>query len=266
MIRVVRTWQEDGQSLCLRERLRAGAEPRSQDGTTPPALELVVGNVVLLSSAALETERAFGRRTVELLGLGVLGENTTAVAESKTGAGVAALSDVDEAQQAPSPVPSLVVGGLGFGATVAGILDALGPQQSARIVVAEKLRAVIELARAEAAGLVGDVLSDPRVSLVHADVADVVSNERALAAIMLDVDNGPHWASFRSNAKLYSPAALASMRRALRPGGVLAVWSGYPAESFVGHLRRAGFSPRVEPLTERGVVRARAYVGVAPAS
>jgi hypothetical protein len=41
------------------------------------------------------------------------------------------------------------------------------------------------------------------------------------------------------------------------------VWSGYPADPFVARLRKAGFMPRIVPLTERGVVRARAYVGVA---
>ena len=39
------------------------------------------------------------------------------------------------------------------------------------------------------------------------------------------------------------------------------MWSGYAADAFVGRLRRAGFAPEVVPLHERGVVRARAYVG-----
>ncbi|MGH7293588.1 MAG: hypothetical protein ACRELB_01585, partial [Polyangiaceae bacterium] len=69
-------------------------------------------------------------------------------------------------------------------------------------------------------------------------------------------------ASFRTNARLYSPAGLAAARRALAPGGALAVWSGYPADAFLGRLRQAGFVPRCVPLHERGRVRARAYVGV----
>jgi len=85
----------------------------------------------------------------------------------------------------------------------------------------------------------------------------------SLSAILLDVDNGPEWASFRSNARLYAEAALVRARSALAPGGVLAVWSGYPADVFVRTLRKAGFVPRVEPLHERGVVRARAYIGTA---
>jgi spermidine synthase len=82
-----------------------------------------------------------------------------------------------------------------------------------------------------------------------------------LDAILLDVDNGPHWATFRSNARLYGEAGLAAARSALTPGGILAVWSGYPADEFAARLRAAGFSSRIVLLREGGRVRARAYVG-----
>jgi hypothetical protein len=83
----------------------------------------------------------------------------------------------------------------------------------------------------------------------------------SLDLVLLDVDNGPHWASFRSNARLYSPAGLAGLKRSLVPGGALAVWSGYRSDSFLGHLRSAGFAPSVVTLHEGGRVRARAYIG-----
>ena len=54
---------------------------------------------------------------------------------------------------------------------------------------------------------------------------------------------------------------VATARQALAPGGLYAVWSGYPADKFLGALRGAGFVARIEPLRERGVVRARAYLG-----
>jgi spermidine synthase len=190
-------------------------------------LEILAGNVVLLSSAALETELAFGA--------------------------LAALS------QARSRV---LVGGLGFGATVRGALEVVGPD--ARVVVAEKVDGVVTLVRERLAHVAGRPLDDPRVSVTSADVFDVLSTGEAGAwdAILLDVDNGPHWASFRTNARLYSPAGLAAARRALAPGGAYAVWSGYPADAFLARLREAGFAPRCVPLLERGHVRARAYVGV----
>jgi spermidine synthase len=216
LARILRTWTEAGGTLALRQR--------------GEVLDLVLGNVVLLSSAALETELEFGR-----------------------------LARAAIASQAD---PRVLVGGLGFGATLRGVLDVLPP--GGRVVVVEKLNAVIELARSDAAHLVGNVLDDPRVELVRDDVADVIAREKQLAAILLDVDNGPQWASFRTNARLYADAALVSTRAALRSGGMFAVWSGYASDPFVARLRRAGFVSRIEPLLERGVVRARAYVGIAP--
>ena len=215
-VSVVRTVVEDDRSLVLRRK----------DG----ALELVLGNVILLSSAALETERTFGKLAAESM------------------------------QTAPNP--RIVIGGLGFGSTLRGVLD-VAPAD-AKIHVVEKLAAVIDVAKREAAELVGGALDDPRVVVERADVADVIERTRDAAAILLDVDNGPEWASFRSNARLYADAALARARNALRPAGIFAVWSGYPADPFLARLRRAGFSPRLVPLEERGVVRARAYVGTIP--
>jgi spermidine synthase len=214
---ILRTIVEGEQSLLLRRR---GAN-----------MELVLGNVVLLSSAALETELAFGRLAAEAIG---------------------------RVEQ----VPRIVIGGLGFGATLRGVLE-VAPK-TAEIVVVEKLQTVVDVARAEAAPLLGSALDDLRVKLTRADVADVIESAEpgSLAAILLDVDNGPEWASFRTNARLYTEAALGRSKRALASGGVVAVWSGYPADAFLRTLRQAGFSPRIELLRERGVVRARAYVGV----
>lgn len=217
MVEVLRTFVESGQTLTLRRR--------------GEALDLLLGNVVLLSSAALGTEDAFGRLATR---------------------GFAA---TDEA-------PRIVIGGLGFGATLRAVLAVAPPR--AQIVVTEKLQAVVDVARNEAASIVQGALDDERVTLVMGDIADVIARETELAALLLDVDNGPEWASFRSNARLYAPAALERARAAMRPGGIFAVWSGYPRDAFVPVLRAAGFRASIEPLREGNVVRARAYVGIAP--
>ena len=47
-------------------------------------------------------------------------------------------------------------------------------------------------------------------------------------AILLDVDNGPDGLTRNSNDALYNKAGLNAARQALRPGGVLAVWSSGP--------------------------------------
>ena len=187
-------------------------------------LEILAGNVVLLSSAALETELAFGR---------------LAAARSR-----------------------VLVGGLGFGATVRGVLEGAPSRADLAITVAEKVTGVVDLLRGELADRAGRPLDDPRVTVVADDVFDVMSRAPgAWDAVLLDVDNGPHWASFRTNARLYSPAGLAVAHRALAPGGLFAVWSGYPADAFLPRLRAAGFTPTCVLLHERGRVRARAYVG-----
>jgi len=192
------------------------------------ALELVSGRVVLLSSAALETERAFGQLAARLVS---------------------------------GKLRRVIVGGLGLGATARGVLDVSTPDTN--IVVVEKVDAVVALVRGELAHFSDRALDDPRVSVVCADVADVIgAAEGDVDAILLDVDNGPEWASFRQNARLYVPSGLAVARRALRPGGAFAVWSGSPADPFRARLRAAGFAPSVELLRERGRVRARAYVGI----
>lgn len=190
-------------------------------------VELVAGNVVLLSSAALGTELAFGRLA------GSLGR---------------------------APPKRVVVGGLGFGATLRGVLEVL--PSDASVVVVEKVDAVIGLVRGRLSSIAGGALDDARVRLVRGDVSDVLAQSAGdVDVILLDVDNGPHWASFRTNARLYSPGGLAGLKEALVPGGVLAVWSGYRSDSFLGHLRTAGFTPSVVLLHDRGRVRARAYVG-----
>jgi spermidine synthase len=210
---IVRTIEEGGQTVALRRR--------------GEHYDVVLGQVVILSSAALETERAFGSI------LPVIAPGARRV----------------------------LVGGLGFGATVRGVLDAAGPEVEVSVV--EKLDAIVELARGELAHLAGRPLDDPRVRLVRGDVADALAEARELDAILLDVDNGPNWASFRSNARLYSAPGLAVARAALAKGGVFAVWSGYRADHFLATLRAAELLPRVLPLRSdaSGVVQAFAYVG-----
>ena len=61
-------------------------------------------------------------------------------------------------------------------------------------------------------------------------------------AILLDVDNGPDGLVRAENDRIYSNAGLANARRALRPGGVLAIWSAAPDPRFTRQLERSGFA------------------------
>jgi spermidine synthase len=136
--------------------------------------------------------------------------------------------------------PQLLIGGLGMGFTLRAALAVLGAE--ARIVVAELVPAVIAWARGPMAGLFGDSLDDPRASIRSADVVEVIQSQpSAFDAILLDVDNGPEALIRKANDALYNPKGLKAIHRALRPGGVLAVWSSGPNGSFSRRLRDAGF-------------------------
>jgi len=137
--------------------------------------------------------------------------------------------------------PHLLIGGLGMGFTLRAALAVLGPE--ARILVAELVPAVIAWARGPMAELFGDSLDDARASIRSADVADVIqSHASAFDAILLDVDNGPEGLIRKANDALYDPNGLKAIRRALRPGGVLAVWSSGPNPPFSKRLCDAGFA------------------------
>ena len=136
--------------------------------------------------------------------------------------------------------PHLLIGGLGMGFTLRAALAVLGSK--ARIMVAELVPAVIAWARGPMAGIFGNSLSDPRARLVSADVIEVIrSHASAFDAILLDVDNGPEGLVREANDALYNLKGLKAIRRALRPGGVLAVWSSGPNPSFSRRLGDAGF-------------------------
>jgi spermidine synthase len=111
-----------------------------------------------------------------------------------------------------------------------------------RIVVVELVPAVIAWARGPMAEIFGDSLNDPRVTIREADVADIIRSHRSkFDAILLDVDNGPEGLTRKGNDALYSAGGLNAARTALRPGGVLAVWSSGPNTAFTKRLRSAGF-------------------------
>ena len=136
--------------------------------------------------------------------------------------------------------PHLLIGGLGMGFTLRAALAVLGPK--ARITVAELVPAVVAWARGPMAGIFGDSLIDPRGKILCADVIEVIaSHPSAFDAILLDVDNGPEALIRKANDALYDLTGLTAIRRALRPGGVLAVWSSGPHPAFSRRLRSAGF-------------------------
>jgi spermidine synthase len=144
--------------------------------------------------------------------------------------------------------PTILIGGLGMGFTLRAALTELA--NDAGIVVAELVPAVVAWARGPMAEIFDGCLDDPRVTIQETDVGQLIrSRPAAWDAILLDVDNGPEGIVHKSNDALYSVQGLAAARSALKPGGVLAVWSQGPDSGFTRRLKQAGFG--VEEVSTR---------------
>lgn len=140
-----------------------------------------------------------------------------------------------------TPAPHLLIGGYGMGFTLRAALAKLGP--AARVTVAELVPEIVAWARGPMAALTAGCLDDPRVALRYGDVADAIADGAGqYDAILLDVDNGPDGLVRAANDRIYAARGLATARAALRPGGVLAVWSAGKDPAFTRRLREAGFA------------------------
>ena len=134
--------------------------------------------------------------------------------------------------------PTVLIGGLGMGFTLRAALEVL--PSDASVIVAEIVPQVVDWARGPLASLFGDSLDDPRVTIRIGDVAVPIREaDGSFDAMLLDVDNGPGGLDRAANDDLYGVDGLLVARRALTPGGVLAVWSSAPNDAFFRLLRRS---------------------------
>jgi spermidine synthase len=151
----------------------------------------------------------------------------------------------------PRRAPRVLIGGLGMGFTTRAALDAL--PADAHVIVAEIVPAVVAWNQGPLAHLAGRPLLDPRTRVEMADVGRVIADARErFDAILLDVDNGPRGLTRKSNQRLYGEVGLDSARRALRPGGILAVWSASASPAFEAQLRKAKFQTDTVKVRARG--------------
>ncbi len=138
------------------------------------------------------------------------------------------------------PRPRVLIGGLGLGFTLRAALDLVA--KDAVVVVVERCAPLVEWNRVHTGHLANHPLRDPRVELVIDDVTAVIARaEGEFDAIVLDVDNGPEALVHDDNAGLYGASGLLQAHRALRAGGVYAVWSCCGDEAFKGRVAAAGF-------------------------
>jgi len=150
----------------------------------------------------------------------------------------------------------VLVGGLGLGYTLRAVLDRVGPQTN--VTVAELVPELIEWNRVHLGHLASFPLEDPRCKVALGDVLDHIKTApSAFDAILLDVDNGPAALSTPHNQQLYGNRGVDYCRRALRPGGVLAVWSQGPSARYERTLARAGLEVEVLSVGAFDTGRAR---------
>ncbi len=167
-----------------------------------------------------------------------------------------ALAEMTLDRLGSNAAPQLLIGGYGMGFTLRAALAMMGTKAQApkgKITVAELVPEIIAWARGPMAQVTGGCLDDPRVSLIMGDVGAVITKANGVYdAILLDVDNGPDGLTRESNDGLYTPTGLQAAKRALRPGGILAVWSAGSDAKFTKRLEKAGLA------VDEVAVRARA--------
>ena len=139
----------------------------------------------------------------------------------------------------------VLVGGLGLGWTAA---TALAEPRVAAVEVVELQEALVGWAREGLPPGLPDLPAD-RLTLRTADVADALADGPGRwDAVLLDVDNGPAFLVHQTNAGLYAERGLTTALAALRPGGVLAIWSSDPVPELADRLSALPGTADVEHL------------------
>jgi spermidine synthase len=152
---------------------------------------------------------------------------------------VAALGQVEEPR-------AVVVGGLGLGFTMHAVL---ADSRVERCAVVEIEQTLVDWMRDGTIAHGPAVLADQRVTVVVADIAVALAEAPPASydLVLLDVDNGPGYLVHDVNAALYEAPFLASVRRILRAGGALAVWSAAEAPELLATLREVFDSAEAHP-------------------
>jgi spermidine synthase len=124
---------------------------------------------------------------------------------------------------------SVLLAGLGMGFALRAILDAPGVK---RVDVVEISPAVIDWDARYFGALNGQAARDPRVTVHVGEFSLFLKGRLARGdrsgewlALILDVDEGPGGLDLPGNAGLYTEAGLHGLEAAVRPGGVVALWS-----------------------------------------
>jgi len=112
----------------------------------------------------------------------------------------------------PAKQPTVLVGGLGMGFTLAAAVESL-PQKGATFIVAELTDAILEWNKTHMKSLHPGLLDDPRVVVKLKPVQKIIAEANDFySAIMLDVDNGPSAFHGENNDSIYSLEGISTCR------------------------------------------------------
>lgn len=186
-----------------------------------------------------ENEMRFHQRGEDIYTIEVMGNHgdlmTTAVHASED-----ALARLTLERMPRKVDMQVLVGGLGMGFTLAEALRGVGPE--ATVTVAELVPEVVEWNKGPMGRCAGEPLNDPRTQVYVGDVVELLRSKKAqFDVVLLDTDNGPEAFTRAANARLYSLRGLERIWNALKPGGMLAVWSAHTDPVFTDRLERMGF-------------------------
>ena len=150
----------------------------------------------------------------------------------------------------------VVVGGLGLGYTARAALD---DPRVASLRVIEHLEEVIDWHRRDLLPETAGLAADPRTRLVHGDFFTLAAGDDGfdpdrpgarVDVVLLDIDHSPRNVLAPHHAGFYTGVGLSRLRRHLRDGGVLAVWSDDPPdEEMLAALREVFATARAEVVT-----------------
>lgn len=147
----------------------------------------------------------------------------------------------------------VLVGGLGLGFTAH---EALSDHRVERVTVAEIEEPLVRWFRDGTIPHGPTYLADDRLGVTVADVQEVVaeSHPASFDLVLLDVDNGPDFLLFESNAPIYEKVFLREIEATLRPGGTLVIWSSTESPRLAGSMESVfgNSAIRALPVTLQG--------------
>jgi spermidine synthase len=151
----------------------------------------------------------------------------------------------------------VLIGGLGLGYTMHRVL---ADQRVERCSVVEIEPALVEWMRDGTVPHGPEMLADERANPVVADIAAAVAeaSDASYDLVLLDVDNGPGHLVHDHNADLYRPPFLTEVRRMLRPGGAVVIWSAAASpeleatlEQVFGNAETTGYDVTLQDRDEK---------------